>query len=85
MTLTILIPAAGSSSRMLGADKLLENVGNEPILRRVVSIALAVTPDVIVTLRDPDPDRRTALHGLPVQILTIPDAASGMEIGRAHD
>ena len=78
MTLSILIPAAGSSARMRGTDKLLQPIDNEPILRRIARIALTVTPDVIVTLRDPDLDRRTALHGLPVEILTVPDAASGM-------
>ena len=78
MTLTILIPAAGSSSRMRGADKLLELINNEPLLRRIAHAALTVTPDVIVTLRVNDPDRSTALQGLPVRILTVPDAASGM-------
>ena len=76
--LTILIPAAGASSRMRGGDKLLELVGTEPMLRRQAGIALAVCPDVIVTLRPDDPDRRTALSGLNVTILPIADAATGM-------
>ena len=76
-TLTILIPAAGSSTRMRGQDKLLQDVAGEPILRRQVRIALTLAP-VIVTLRDPDPARRAALKGLAVTILPVPDAALGM-------
>ena len=76
--LTILIPAAGTSSRMRGSDKLLEPVGGLTLIRRQTLLALSQTPDVIVTLRDPDPDRRTALDGLPVTILAVPDAATGM-------
>ena len=75
--LTILIPAAGSSTRMRGQDKLLQDVAGEPILRRQARIALTQAP-VNVTLRDPDPDRRAALEGLAVTILAVPDAALGM-------
>ncbi len=76
--LTILIPAAGTSSRMRGRDKLLELVESQPLLRRQAAIALSQTPNVIVTLRDPDPARRAAVQGLPLTILPIPDAATGM-------
>ena len=76
--LTILIPAAGASSRMRGGDKLLELVGSEPMLRRQAQIARDVCPAVIVTLRADDPARRTALLGLNVTILPIADAATGM-------
>ncbi len=75
--LTILIPAAGASSRMRGQDKLLQHVADEPILRRQAHMALSLAP-VIVTLRDPDPERRAALDGLTVKILAVPDAALGM-------
>ena len=76
--LTILIPAAGASSRMRGTDKLLELVNGQPLLRRQAAIALSQTPNVVVTLRDPDPTRRAALHGLPVTILSVKDATTGM-------
>lgn len=75
--LTILIPAAGSSTRMRGHDKLLQDVAGEPILRRQARIALTLAP-VIVTLRDPDVARRAALQGLAVTLLAVPDAALGM-------
>ena len=76
--LTILIPAAGASSRMRGRDKLLELVEGQPLLRRQAAIALTLTPHVIITLREPDPARRAALQGLSVTVLAVKDAATGM-------
>jgi molybdenum cofactor cytidylyltransferase len=76
--LSILIPAAGASRRMQGRDKLLEVIDGEPLLRRQARLALGQTPQVIVTLRDPDPARAAALAGLAVTILPIADAASGL-------
>lgn len=78
MNLTILIPAAGTASRMRGGDKLLEDVGGEPMLRRQARLALSVCPQVIVTLRPADPSRRKALEGLDIATLAVPDAAEGM-------
>lgn len=78
MTLTIIIPAAGSSSRMRGTDKLLELVQGEPILCRQARLALTASPLVIVTVRAQDPDRRAALDGLQITLLPVPDAATGM-------
>lgn len=75
--LTILIPAAGSSTRMRGQDKLLQDVAGEPILRRQARMALALAP-VIVTLRETDPDRRAALEGVAVTVMAVTDAALGM-------
>ena len=74
--LTILIPAAGSASRMLGADKLMELVDDQPLLRRQALIAMPLAP-VIVTLRPSDP-RRTMLVGLSLIVLEVPDAATGL-------
>ena len=76
--LTILIPAAGASSRMRGPDKLLMNIDGLPLLRRSAQTALAAHPAVLITLRPQDDARRTALNGLAVQILTIPDAVEGL-------
>ncbi|MGV8986754.1 MAG: nucleotidyltransferase family protein [Cypionkella sp.] len=76
--LTILIPAAGASSRMRGADKLLATISGTPLLRRTAQIALAAHPDVLITLRPQDEARRQALDGLPVQILVVEDAANGL-------
>lgn len=73
------IPAAGRSSRMRGADKLLEPVKGQPILRRVAETALAADlGPVIVGLPPKDRARRKALRNLPVQIVEVPDADTGM-------
>lgn len=77
-TLTILIPAAGASSRMRGTDKLMAEIDGIPLLRRTAAIALAAHPQVLITLRPQDNARRLALEGLPVQILAIPDAETGL-------
>lgn len=74
----ILIPAAGSSSRMLGGDKLLEEIAGEPLLRRQARIAVATGCPVIVTLPLDRPARDAALQGLDVEKLLVPDAATGM-------
>lgn len=76
--LTILIPAAGASSRMRGADKLLQEVEGEPLLHRQARIALAGAQQVIVSLRPDDRARAATVADLPVTVLHLPDAASGL-------
>ena len=82
--LAILIPAAGTSSRMRGSDKLLERVDGQPILRRQVRLAQSLCTTVIVTLRDPDPARRATIEGLAITILAVRDAATGMSASIRH-
>ncbi len=77
-TCAILLPAAGASSRMRGADKLLQQVGGTALLTCVAQRALQVTPHVAVSLRAHDEGRQHALNGMPVAILQITDAAEGM-------
>ncbi|MCC1493346.1 NTP transferase domain-containing protein [Cognatishimia sp. F0-27] len=76
--IAILIPAAGSSRRMRGADKLMEPVEGEPLLRRQAKAALAVGAHVSVTLPDPEHPRMEALRGLSVMPVFVPDADEGM-------
>jgi CTP:molybdopterin cytidylyltransferase MocA len=76
--LTILIPAAGSATRMRGGDKLLELAHGQPMLRHQASLALQITPHVLITLRDPDSARQATLHDLAVTLVAVPDAATGM-------
>jgi CTP:molybdopterin cytidylyltransferase MocA len=76
--LTIVIPAAGSSTRMRGADKLLTAIDGVPLLRRTALVALAAHPIVLITLRVEDTARAQVVQDLPVQIVTIPDAAMGL-------
>ena len=78
MSLTILIPAAGASSRMRGGDKLLEPVDGTPMLRRQAQIARDACPQVIVTLRPEDVARRQAVTGVDVTVLSVATAAAGM-------
>ncbi len=74
----ILIPAAGSSSRMRGGDKLLEQVDGTPQLARAATAALATGCPVAVTLRPDDAARTAVLAGLAVTLIPVPDAATGM-------
>lgn len=74
-----LIPAAGASSRMRGGDKMLEPVGKHPALRHAALTALAADlGPVIVALRPTDQKRRKALRNLEVEVIEVPDAATGM-------
>ncbi|WOI57212.1 nucleotidyltransferase family protein [Palleronia sp. LCG004] len=74
---TIAILAAGSSSRMRGGDKLLEQVNGIPLLRSLAIRALEVGLPVMVTLPEAGP-RHSALSGLQVKRVPVPDAATGM-------
>ncbi len=77
-TVHILILAAGASSRMRGADKLLQPVGQRSMLRHIAEQALATGAPVTVTL-PPDAEARTAaLAGLQLPSIRVPDAAEGM-------
>jgi molybdenum cofactor cytidylyltransferase len=77
-TVHILILAAGTSSRMRGVDKLLQKVGRHPLLGHVARIALATGAPVSVAVPPGAADRQKALAGLPLRIVEVPDAASGM-------
>lgn len=77
----ILIPAAGASSRMRGADKLMEDVGGETALHRTARIARATGAKVVVTLPEGGPHvapRKAELSGLDVVALPVRDAHEGM-------
>ncbi len=74
----ILILAAGASTRMRGRDKLLEPVDGIPLLRHRALVALQVSALTFVTLPDSDHPRRHSIHDLPVKIIPVPDAATGM-------
>ena len=74
----ILILAAGASSRMRGSDKLLELVDGMPLLRHRALAALAASSDVFITLPTKTYPRAQSLRGLPVTLIPVPDAATGM-------
>ncbi len=76
----ILILAAGASSRMRGADKLLQPVDGRPLLAERAAAARTTGAPVFVALpaRDAAPERWRAVDGLGVTCLEVSDAASGM-------
>ncbi|MDX8348979.1 nucleotidyltransferase family protein [Cognatiyoonia sp. IB215446] len=74
----ILILAAGTSSRMRGGDKLLEEVRGEPLLRLQAQRALRTGHPVYVALAPASDARAAAIADLDVMLLTIPEATEGM-------
>ncbi|WP_425090367.1 nucleotidyltransferase family protein [Tropicimonas sp. S265A] len=78
MTDRIVILAAGQSTRMRGADKLLEDVAGQPVLRRLAITALSLGWPVHVALPAADHPRTKALEGLEVEVHAVPEAAEGM-------
>lgn len=76
--LSVLVLAAGRSSRMRGVDKLLEPVFGVPLLRHVVDTALTTGLPVTVALPPDRPDRAMALAGLDLSRVTVPDPQGGM-------
>lgn len=78
-TLNLVLLAAGGSTRMRGADKLLQIVDGVPLIRRqALALLAADIGPVAVTLAPDRPERDSALAGLTLQKLTVPDAAEGM-------
>ncbi|MFG1361096.1 NTP transferase domain-containing protein [Xanthobacter pseudotagetidis] len=71
--------AAGRSTRMGGANKLLEEVDGVPVIRRVVQAALGsrARPVIVVTGHERERIER-ALSGLSVTLVHNGDYASGM-------
>lgn len=79
MVLPVLILAAGASSRMGGADKLMQRVDGRPLIRRQADIALdSRLGPVLVTLPAGRHPREEALQGLDLRIVHVADAAEGM-------
>lgn len=78
MTVPILILAGGSSSRMGSRQKLLEPVQGQPLLRLQAWRALKASRDVTVLIRPGQPALKRAVAGLPVKLLTAPEAFEGM-------
>ncbi|MGH6833252.1 MAG: nucleotidyltransferase family protein [Methyloceanibacter sp.] len=74
-----IVLAAGRSSRMAGANKLLEPIGGEPIVRRVAGIALKSGADPVIVVTGFDATRiAEALHDLKVTTVHNPAFAEGL-------
>jgi len=66
-----IVLAAGSSSRMRGANKLLLPMGGEPLIRRTVRAVLGAQPEELVVVTGfADRAVRQALAGLPIHLRT---------------
>lgn len=78
MQIPVLILAAGTSSRMRGRDKLMEDVGGEPLLRGLVQRATAAGLDPWVALPGPQHRRAQSLAGLPHHPLFLAGSAEGL-------
>lgn len=76
--IALLLLAAGASSRMRGADKLLEPVEDMPLLRRQATRAVATGAPVFVAISPDHPARHTALDGLNLTLVPVTRAAEGM-------
>jgi molybdenum cofactor cytidylyltransferase len=74
-----IVLAAGRSTRMGAANKLLANVGGKPMVRHPVEAAVAsqAHPVLVVTGHQAD-DVRAALAGLDVTLVANPDFALGL-------
>lgn len=79
MRTAAIVLAAGASRRMRGTDKLTEDAGGRPLLRRVVEQVLAsAADDVVVVLGARSEQRRETLAGLSVVTIGNTDWQSGM-------
>lgn len=77
--IAIAILAAGSSTRMRGRDKLLEEVGAKPLLAHVAQEAEASQADhVLCVLNTTHVERRAVLSGRSVRTVENPVASQGM-------
>jgi len=68
---TIILLAAGASSRMRGADKMLEPVGDAPLLRVMAGRAQKAGRLRVVLPRENEA-RAQALQGIACEIVTVP-------------
>jgi molybdenum cofactor cytidylyltransferase len=78
LKLGIIILAAGSSSRM-GKSKQLLDVDGEPLLRRMVRVALGVEPDeMIVVLGSNHEEHQKVIEDLPIKTVYNSNWKKGM-------
>ena len=74
----ILILAAGSSSRMSGKDKLLQEIDGKPLLQRTVRRAVATGNPVFVAIPGPWHPRYALLRREQVACFDVPDSKEGV-------
>jgi len=75
-----IVLAAGSSTRM-GRNKMLLEVGGQPLVRRAVSAALEAGLDPVLVVLGHEADRaREAVAGLDCRVVLNPDHAQGVRV-----
>jgi molybdenum cofactor cytidylyltransferase len=71
--------AAGRSTRMGGANKLVAEIGGRPLVRIAAEAALASRADPVIVVTGHQRERiEAALKGLPVRLVHNPDFAQGL-------
>jgi len=76
--LSLIILAAGKSTRMLGQNKLLAMVHGEPMIRHVVQAALTSKVDEVIVVLGWEADLvKNALSGLPCRLIVNDDYEKG--------
>lgn len=78
MSVTILLFAAGASSRMGGRDKLMELIDGRPLLSRSATRAVATGLPVIVVLPPDRPARLAVTQALGLPHVIAEEARDGM-------
>ena len=74
-----IVLAAGRSTRMGAANKLLADIGGKPMVRRVVEAAVAsLASPVLVVTGHQEADVRAAVAGLEVAFVHNPDYVKGL-------
>lgn len=75
----LILLAAGGSTRMRGADKLLQQIDKRALLSLSARAACdSMADQVLVVLRPDDAARRACLDGLRAEIVDCPDWQNGM-------
>jgi CTP:molybdopterin cytidylyltransferase MocA len=72
------ILAAGAARRMRGRDKLLEDVGGEPLLARQIRTARTQLAHVLVAVPDVAHPRARLATAAGARVVAVPDAAAGL-------
>lgn len=77
---SIVILAAGRSSRMRGRDKLLEEIDGTPLILRATRAACATSDEVIVILPRADRTRRAWLGDTSARVVDVDEVAMSASI-----
>jgi CTP:molybdopterin cytidylyltransferase MocA len=79
MDIPIILLAAGSSSRMRGRDKLMEDIDGVPLLRHQAQKACAATSaPVFITLPAAPHPRYASVADLQAHVIPVPHASEGL-------